>query len=795
MDMKRIFDELFHDTRYGLRLIIRSPGFALVGVLVLGVGIGATATIFSFVSSLVVRPLAIEGVRDVVQIFERFPGTTERQRVAFANFLDWKDQNDVFQEIAVFRFDILTVAGVKEPERILGMKASAAILPLLHTRMAIGRPFTTEEDRPGANPVAVLTNGFWRSHFGANPNVIGQQIRIDGNSATVIGVLAADPEYFGLARVWTPLALGREPNGRSAHFLSAVARLKSGMRLGQAQAELDAIASRLTDNRVDGRQLGVLVLPFQESLVDFLYPALSVAMAASGFLLLITCANVANLVLARGMLRRREVAIRTAIGASRSRIVRQLLTESAVLSGIGAVIGLFVCHWSVRALVAISPENQRLVDIGIDQRVLVFVIVIAALTSVIFGLVPAVKISSPTRFARHHRPRNALIIAEIALALMLLAGTSLLLKSYLRVRDVSPGLRTQNVLTVELSIPRATYPGNADVSRFYSRLLEAVNSLPGIESAATISTLPFGGRSNFAQFDVKGAPPRSSDEEYGLANQQVASANYFKTAGVKLLAGRSFSDQDGEGAFPVAIINDALARRVWRTESPIGGQIRIGPPEWGLPWRTIVGVTGNVLHYGLDQKIPLEIYVPFDQSPVRESALFLNTSIDPSVLTGGVRQKIYQVDPDQAASAIRSMEQVIDSSLWQRRVLLWIMLLFGGVALILSSIAVYGVIAFSVQQRQTEFGIRIALGAQHGDILRLAVREGMWLVAIGISSGLIGSIVVTSGIARLLYDVRPTDPEAFVAITILLAIVAFIAAYIPARRATSADPMIVLRTD
>src|SRR2546425_879950 len=405
MEMKRIFDELFHDTRYGLRLIIRSPGFALVGVLVLGVGIGATATIFSFVSSLVVRPLAIEGVRDVVQIFERFPGTAERQRVAFANFLDWKDQNDVFQEIAVFRFDILTVSGVKEPERILGMKASAAILPLLHTRMAIGRPFTTEEDRPGANPVAVLTNGFWRSHFGANPNVIGQQIRIDGNSATVIGVLAADPEYFGLARVWTPLALGREPNGRSAHFLSAVARLKNGMRLEQAQAELDAIASRLTDNRVDGRQLGVLVLPFQESLVDFLYPALSVAMAASGFLLLITCANVANLVLTRGMLRRREVAIRTAIGASRSRIVRQLLTESAVLSGIGAVIGLFVCHWSVRALVALSPENQRLVEIGIDERVVVFVIFIAALTSIIFGLVPAVKISSPTRFARHHRPR------------------------------------------------------------------------------------------------------------------------------------------------------------------------------------------------------------------------------------------------------------------------------------------------------------------------------------------------------------------------------------------------------
>jgi putative ABC transport system permease protein len=449
----------------------------------------------------------------------------------------------------------------------------------------------------------------------------------------------------------------------------------------------------------------------------------------------------------------------------------------------------------VPALIGLSPENQRLVDVRMDQRVLMFVILIAALTSILFGLMPAIKISGPTRFARRHRPRNALIVTEIALAVMLLAGTSLLVKSYLRVQDVSPGIRTQNVLTVEMSIPRETYPSNADVSRFYNRVLTAVNGLPGIDSAATVRTLPFGGRSNFAQFDVRGAPARDSNDQDVLANQQIVSANYFTTAGVKLLAGRFLTDQDGEGAPAVAIINDALARRVWKNEPPVGAQIRIGPPEWGLPWLTIVGVTSNVMHYGLDQKIPLEIYVPFDQVPVRDMAIFLTTRIDPSLLVANVRQKIYEADPDQAASAVRSMEQVIDDSLWQRKVLLWIMLLFAGVALTLSSMAIYGVIAFSVQQRQSEFGIRIALGAQRTHILRIAVGEGMRLVLIGICIGLLGSTAAMSGITKLLYDVQATDPAAFLTIAILLAAAAFIAAYIPARRAATADPMSVLRVD
>jgi putative ABC transport system permease protein len=429
------------------------------------------------------------------------------------------------------------------------------------------------------------------------------------------------------------------------------------------------------------------------------------------------------------------------------------------------------------------------------MRVVVFVIVTATMTSLIWGLVPAVRVSSPARFVQRQRPRNALIIAEIALALVLLAGTSLLLKSYLRVNDVSPGLRTHNVLTVELSIPRSTYPTAAEVSRFYRRLLANLDTLPGIESAATIRMLPFGGRSNFAQFDVRGAPPRSANEEYGFANLQVVSVKYFNTASVKLLTGRSFTDQDGQGTLPVAIINDALARRVWKSVSPIGAQIRIGPPEWGQPWLTIVGVSSNVLHYGLDQRVPLEIYTALDQTPERDTALFLTTKIDPSVLVAGVRQKIYEVDPEQAASAVRAMEQVIDDSLWQRRVLLWIMLLFAGVALVLSSIAVYGVIAFSIQQRRSEFGIRIAIGAQRRDILKLAVSEGMWLVGIGIMIGLAGSVALMRAIGKLLYDVQPTDPAVFVAITILVAVVAFIAAYLPARRATVTDPMIVLRVD
>jgi putative ABC transport system permease protein len=793
--ISRFASDFRQDTYYGLRLLVRAPGFAFLTVLVLAFGIGATGTIFSFVNSLVLRPLAIEDVGSIVQIAEQIPGEMGRQRVAYPNFLDWQEQSGAFAQIAAFRFDSLGFAADHEPEPTLVLKASATIFPLLRSRLALGRTFTAQDDRPDAPSVVVLSNAFWQNHFGSDPNVIGRNMRLDGHAATVVGVLAADPDYFGLAKVWTPLALARDANGRTSHFLSAVARLKRGVTIQQSQTELDTIASRMTDNRIDGRQLGVLVVPFQTSLVDFIYPALYVAMGAAGFLLLITCANVGNVVLARGTSRKKEIAIRMSLGASRYRIVRQLLVESGLLCSIAAAIGLGLCRFTVSAIVAMSPDNQRLVNIVIDWHVVGFVIVIAMLTSIGFGLLPALRISQPARFMSGHRARNVLVVSEVALTLVLVVGASLLLKSYARVDSVSPGMRTQDLVTFDLSLPRTRYPANPDISSFYSRALQAVTNLPGVESAATAWTLPFSGRTNFAPFQVKGAVNESPDQSHEFANQQIVSVNYFATADVKILSGRSFTDHDGAAAPRVAIINQALARRFWQDRNPIGEQIRVGPPEWNQPWLTVVGVSQNVLHYGLDQKVPLEIYQPFDQVPIRDTVVFLHTRMDQASLAQTLRQKIFEIDRDQAVPPLRSIKEVINDSLWQRRTLLSIMILFGSVALILSSMGLYGVIAYSVQQRQTEFGIRIALGAQRHDILKLAIGEGIRLACLGIVIGVVLASIAARTVTTLLYDVGSNDPAVFAATVVLLGTVVVIAAYIPARRANVADTITKLRAD
>jgi putative ABC transport system permease protein len=440
-----------------------------------------------------------------------------------------------------------------------------------------------------------------------------------------------------------------------------------------------------------------------------------------------------------------------------------------------------------------SPDNQRLVDVVIDWHVVAFVMVVAIFISIGFGLLPALRISQPTRFMSGHRARNVLVVSEVALAFILVTGASLLLKSYARVENVSPGMRTQDLLTFDLSLPRTRYPANSDISSFYSRVLGALATLPGVESAATAWTLPFSGRSNFAPFAVK--VNESSDPSHEFANQQMVSSNYFSAAGIKIIAGRSFSDDDGPLAPRVAVVNQALVSRIWHDRNPIGEQIRVGPPEWNQPWLTIVGVSQNVLHYGLDQKIPIEIYQPFDQVPARDAVVLLHTRMDPASLAQAVRKKIFEIDPDEAVPPVRSIRQVIDDSLWQRRTLLSIMILFGAVALVLSSIGLYGAIAYSVQQRQTEFGIRIALGARRYDVVKLAIVEGVRLASFGIVIGLVLASIAARAVTTLLYDVGSNDPAVFAATVALLASASVIAAYIPARRATLVDPISRLRGD
>jgi putative ABC transport system permease protein len=435
-------------------------------------------------------------------------------------------------------------------------------------------------------------------------------------------------------------------------------------------------------------------------------------------------------------------------------------------------------------------------NITMDGRVVAFVALTSVLTAFAFGLLPALKVTAPLRFSTtRHRMRNILVVSEVALAVVLLAGAGLLVKSFLRVQSVSPGLRTQNVLTIQVAVPQAKYPTNSDISRFYEDTLDRVRNLPGVESGALVQSLPFAGRSNFAPFDAKGAPSLQPNESYGLALQQIISPNYLATSDVQLLAGRFFSDQDGAAASRVAIINEALAARVWKGATAVGSQIRIGPPEWDQPWLTIVGVTSNVMHYGLDQKLPLEIYVPFFQVPTREMFLVVNTQSDPLAFAATVRKTISQIDADQPVSAIRPMAQVIDDSLWQRRVLLQLIVLFAAVALALSSVGVYGVISYSMEQRRKEFGIRIALGAERGNIIRLGISEGMKLASAGAAIGLIAGLIINRRITALLYQVEPTDLTTYCVITALLLSVAFLAAYLPARKALKLDPTTALKLE
>jgi putative ABC transport system permease protein len=799
---------LWQDVRYGARSLLKKPGFAFVAVLTLALAIGANSTIFSFVNAILLRPLPYSSPERLVMLDESSSKQgTNSMGVSFPNFLDWKEQNRVFEDIAAYDEDTYTVTGGGEPEQVPGARISSGLFEIVGVSPLMGRTFRADEDRPNNDTVVILSYGLWQRRYGANPNIIGQSINVGNRPHTIIGVMPAGFRFPEVAEMWRPLALDTTMWTRNDHGLSAIARLKPGVTLEQAQAEMIRVARHIEEeNPVTNEGFSVTVTSLRDGLVGNYRKALMILLGVVSFVLLIACANVANLLLARSTGRQKEIAIRAALGASRWRIVRQLITESLLLSVVGGALGLVLAVWGIDLLLAAIPiEFPFWMKFSLDARVLGFTLLISALTGVVFGLAPALSASkielnetlkeggrNAGAATGHRRLRSLLVVLELALSLILLTGAGLMMKSFMRLQHVNAGFNPTGVLTMRVPLPKAKYDEVEKRRAFFQQLLERVRSLPGVESAGAISNLPLSGSAWGRSLTVEGRPVLSVGQA-PMINHCVITPGYFRSMGIPLLMGRDFNETDKQDALKVTVIDERLAREYWPNESPVGKRIRFGPPESNEPWHTIVGVVGEVRHQRLDMATRKSIYIPFDQIPVREMAITVRSQGDPLSLVGAVRNQVRELDADQPVTAIRPMTDVISRSVWQPRLYTILFAVFAAVALVLSSVGIYGVISYSVTQRTHEIGIRMALGASARDVLRMVVGQGMILTLVGIALGLLGAFGLTRMMESLLFGVTATDPATFVGVSLLLGCVALLACYIPARRATRVDPMVALR--
>jgi putative ABC transport system permease protein len=799
---------LWQDIRYGARSLLKKPGFAFVAILTLALGIGANSTIFSFVNAILLRPLPYANPERLVVLDEN----SSKQGVAsmgvsFPNFLDWREQNRVFEDIAAYGEDTYTLSGGGEPEQVPGARISSGLFEILGIQPLMGRTFRAEEDRPTNDSVVILSYGLWQRRFAGNPNILGQSINVGNRPHIIIGVMPAGFRFPEVADMWRPLALDTTMWTRNDHGLSAIARLKPNVTLEQAQGEMIRVARRIEEqNPVTNEGFSVTVSSLRDQLVGDYRRALMILLGVVSFVLLIACANVANLLLARSAGRQKEIAIRATLGASRWRIVRQLVTESLLLSAVGGVLGLVLAVWGIDLLLAAIPiEFPFWMKFSLDGRVLGFTALISVLTGVVFGLAPALQASkielnetlkeggrSAGAATGHRRLRSLLVVSELALSLVLLTGAGLMMQSFMRLQRVNSGINPNNVLTMTVPLPKAKYDEEEKRRAFFQQLLERVRSVPGVESAGAVSNLPLSGSRWGRSLTVEGRPVLSVGEA-PLINHCVITPGYFRSMGIPLLMGRDIEEADNKDTLKVTVIDERLAREYWPNESPIGKRIRFGPPESNEPWHTIVGVVGEVRHQRLDMATRKSIYIPFQQLPIREMTITVRSTGDPLSLVGALRHQVRELDADQPVTDVRPMTEVISRSVWQPRLYAILFAVFAVVALVLSSVGIYGVMSYAVTQRTHEIGIRMALGASTRDVLKMIVGQGMILTLTGIALGLLGAFGMTRVMASLLFGVTATDPVTFVSVSLLLGCVALLACYIPARRATNVDPMVALR--
>src|SRR6266404_3437964 len=803
------------DFRYAIRTMASNRAFSVVAVLVLALGIAANTVIFSVVNAVLLRALPFPDADRIVMVFESDLQRHTEEAIAGANFIDWRDQNQVFESIATYREESFNLTGADRPERVPGVIATSALFPTLGVKPMLGRAFQSEDENRGGGRVAVISRSLWERRFGADPNVVGQKLIANGEPLTVVGVMPGEFTFPEQAELWIPPkqvvpehVLNPNANmatNRDSHYLSAIARLKAGVTFAEAKADIDAVASRMAEqdpNNNMGR--GAKLVSLRESEVGDIRATLLVLFGAVGFVLLIACANVANLLLARATTRQKEIAIRTALGASRSRLVRQLLTESVALSIAGGGLGLLLAMWGIHSTVAILPASiYGAKDIGIDGMVLGFVLIVSLTTGLVFGLVPALQATKSdlneslkeggrggTAGARRNRARGLLVVSEIALSVVLLIGAGLMIKSFIRLEQVNPGFETQNIVTVRLSLPAAQYPAGPRRAAFFQQVIARLQSLPGVQSAAAISRLPMTAGNSSRGLTIEGRPNDGSGDGPG-ADYRVISPDYFRSMGIPFSRGRDFTDRDTANAPPVVIINETMASRYWPDEDPLGKRLRVAAE--GEPWMDIVGVVRDVKHFGLDSQSKAEIYVPYLRDPWPFMTIVVRSTSDLASLSNTMRNEVWAVDRDLPVPDIRTMDQLLSGSVSRPRFNTLLLGIFASIALVLAAVGIYGVMSYSVTQRTHEIGIRMALGATQSDVLKLVVGQGMKLALIGVGIGLAAALALTRVLATLLFAVGATDPATFVIISALLTGVALGACFVPARRAMKVDPMVALR--
>ena len=804
-------ETLTKDIRYAIRSLIRYPAFTITAVLTLALGIGANTAIFSVVNALLLRPLPFTEPDKLIQVWEASIKEGQRHDVSYPNFADWRDRNQSLQQIAAYSDRTFNLTDGTEPERIQGIMTSPAFFPILDVKPILGRVFLPEEDYPNKVFSAVISERLWRRRFNSDGQIVGRTISLNYEGFTIVGVVKNIVDVARLPAdtdVWIPISHSSGFNNRRGHYLSVLARLKPGVTREQAQADMDRIAGTLAAQHPDSNtDLGVRLVPLQDQIVgDYKLP-LQVLLSAVLFVLLIASANVANMLLARAASRQKELAIRTALGAGRFRLVRQLLTESLLLSLLGAAAGLLLAWWGVYLLVAFGPSDlPRIKEITVDARVLGFTAAIAMSTGIIFGIVPALKASFPdinealkesgrsaTGGVGHRRLRSLLVAAEIALSLVLLVGAGLLLKSFHKLQAVNPGFNPQNLLTVQVSLRGPHYQEDAAIVTFYDQLVEKVKASPDVQSVATRSYIPVGLNEDFAylSFIVEGQAPDPANRP--IAYYNAISPDLFLTMEISLLQGRPFDSHDVMKAQHVIIINETLARRYFPGTDPIGKRMTLNdenPKE--EDWATIVGVVKDTKQRELSGESAAEMYLPFAQSPQRSMALMIRTT-NPESAANAVRREVQSLDPNLPIYGIRTMDNLISESIAAARFRTSLLAVFATVAVLLAMVGIYGVMSYAVTQRTQEIGIRMALGARSLDVLKLIIRDGMLLAGIGATAGLFGAFAITRLMISLLFGVSATDVVTFSLVTTGLLLVALFACYIPARRAAKVDPLVALR--
>lgn len=810
-------NSLWQDFRYGFRTLLKNPGFTLIAVITLALGIGANSAVFSVVNAVLIRPLPYNDPDRLAMVWETHPSLPLPYMFASPpNFADWRDQQQVFEEISAFDIRDTNLVSGDEAERLQGSLVSANLFSLLGVSPSLGRGFESGEDDPGAQPVAIISNGLWQRRFGSSTNIIGETISLDGQSYTVVGVMPRGFDFpppiafAGVARdvdveVWTPLRIRIDPTQRGAHYLHTIGRLKQDTSFEQARAGMGTIAEQLAQsypNSNDG--WGVTLFPLREQVSGNIRTALLVLLGAVGFVLLIGCANVANLLLSRAMARHREIAIRSALGANRLRIIRQLLVESALLSIAGGLAGLALASGGLKLLIALAPKNIPMVaDASIDSRVVVFTLLVSLLTAIIFGLAPSMQASRINLIdtlkeggrgsseGGRRNLRNALIIAEVALSLSLLIGAGLLFRSFLQLQNVPLGFQPENVLTMGVNIPRAVYQRPQDRAQFIEQLLVKISAMPGIQSAGAVDSLPLGAKRQGTGISIEGEPPPRLEEDRSI-NFSYITPGYFRAMGIQLQKGRDITEADKADSKPVVVISNIAAERYFPNEDPIGKRVMLGLRSQTL--FEIVGVVTDERHSSLQSSLRPNAYVSYSQIPgMPTMTIVVRSPQEPSSIAAAVRAQLRSLDSRIPLYEVKTMNDVLANAAAQPRFSTFLLIVFATVAMVLAGIGIYGVMAYSVTQRTHEIGIRLALGAERRDIFRLVLGQGLKITLIGVALGIAASFALTRFMSSLLFGVSETDPLTFIAVSVILTAVSLIACYVPARRATRVDPMIALR--